>query len=124
MGPLLLLALLSAPPARAASPSREEASRFASLALKCATTEFPNKPDHVAGGLDDLARPKEAHPSFYGCFDWHSSVHGHWLMVRALKLYPDLPEASRLRETLELQFSTAAVAGELAYLAKPNRKSF
>lgn len=112
------------PPARAASPTREEAGRFAAQALRCATTEFPNKADHVADGPDDLARPRDAHPAFYGCFDWHSSVHGHWLIIRALKLYPDLPEAPRLRAVLDAHLSTAAVAGELAYLARPSRKAF
>ncbi|MFI5345850.1 MAG: DUF2891 domain-containing protein [Elusimicrobiota bacterium] len=121
---LLFSLLLLAPAARAASPSREEAARFAALALKCATVEFPNKADHIADGPDDLARPRDAHPAFYGCFDWHSSVHGHWLMVRTLKLYPDLPDAARLRAVLDVQLSTTAVAGEIAYLAKPSRKSF
>jgi hypothetical protein len=120
---LLLFALLT-PAAGAASPSREETARFAALALKCATNEFPNKADHIADDASDLARPRDAHPAFYGCFDWHSSVHGHWLMVRALKLQPDLPDASRLRATLDVQLSTTAIAGELAYLSKPSRKAF
>ncbi len=121
--PFLLAALLC-PAARAASPSRDEAARFASLALKCATTEFPNKQDHIADDAGDLARPRDAHPAFYGCLDWHSSVHGHWLMVRALRLYPDLPDAARLRAVLDVQLSTTAVAGELGYLARPSRKAF
>jgi hypothetical protein len=121
---LLFLILSLGTAARAASPSREEAARFAALALKCATTEFPNKQDHIADGVDDMARPRDAHPAFYGCFDWHSSVHGHWLMVRALKLYPDLPDAARLRALLDVQLSTTAVSGELAYLARPSRKAF
>ncbi len=124
MNALLLLAVLLSPVARAASPSREEAARFAALALKCATAEFPNKQDHIADDADDLARPRDAHPAFYGCFDWHSSVHGHWLMVRALKLYPDLPDAAKLRAVLDVQLSTTAVAGELAYLSRPSRKAF
>ena len=111
-------------PARAASPTREEAARFAALALRCATTEFPNKADHVADGPDDLARPRDAHPAFYGCFDWHSSVHGHWLIIRALRLYPDLPDAARLRAVLDVHLSSSAVAGELSYLARPSRKAF
>ncbi len=121
---LLLLALLPMPASAADSPSREETARFAALALKCASTEFPNKQDHIADDASDLARPRDAHPAFYGCFDWHSSVHGHWLMVRALKLHSDLPDAARLRATLDAQLSTAAVAGELAYLARPSRKAF
>jgi hypothetical protein len=122
---LLFLAVLLPSFARAAaSATPEQAAHFAALALKCATTEFPNKADHVADGADDLARPREAHPAFYGCYDWHSSVHGHWLMVRALKLSPGLPDAARMRAVLDVQLSTTAVAGELAYLARPSRKAF
>jgi hypothetical protein len=122
MSALLLAVLLAATPASALTP--KQASSLASLALKCATAEFPNKADHIAAGLDDLARPRDAHPSFYGCFDWHSSVHGHWLMVRALKTTPGLPDAGALRAVLELQLSTGAIKGELAYLAGPGRKTF
>ena len=124
MNHLILFILLWTPSARAESPSVDEAARFAGLALKCATTEFPNKQDHIADDANDLARPRDAHPSFYGCFDWHSSVHGHWLIVRALKLHPDLPDAARLRSVLDVQLSTTAVAGELSYLARPSRKAF
>ena len=119
-----LLVLLLVPAARAAVPSVEETGHYASLALKCATTEFPNKPDHIINDASDMERPREAHPSFYGCFDWHSSVHGHWLMVRALRLHPDLPDAVRLRAVLDVQLSTEAVAGEIAYLSQPNRAIF
>ena len=118
----LLFFLLLAPGASAMSS--QEASRLAGLALKCADAEFPNKADHIAAGPGDLARPRDAHPSFYGCFDWHSSVHGHWLLVRALRQNPDLPDAARLRAVLEAHLSTAAVGGELAYLAQPGRKTF
>jgi hypothetical protein len=110
--------------APASALTSKEASGLAALALKCADAEFPNKADHIASGLDDLARPRDAHPSFYGCFDWHSSVHGHWLMVRALKTSADLPAAPKLRAALEAHLSTAAIGGELAYLAQPGRKTF
>lgn len=119
---LFLMAVLAAAPA--AALTSKEASGLASLALKCADAEFPNKADHIASGLDDLARPRDAHPSFYGCFDWHSSVHGHWLMVRALKHSPDVPDAAKLRAALDAHLSTAAIAGEVAYLAQPGRKTF
>lgn len=118
----LLILVLLVPAASALTDA--QTSSLAALALKCASSEFPHKADHVAAGLDDLARPRDAHPSFYGCFDWHSSVHGHWLMVRALKLSPGLPAATGLRAALEAHLSTAAVAGELAYLAGANRKTF
>src|SRR5258705_6802526 len=58
--------------------TQPEASSFARLALKCVTKEFPNKPDHVINDAADLRSPKLQHPAFYGCYDWHSSVHGHW----------------------------------------------
>jgi hypothetical protein len=119
----LLFALLLLP-APAAALTSQQASSLAGLALKCADTEFPNKADHIANGADDLARPREAHPSFYGCFDWHSSVHGHWLMVRALKTSAGLPASAELRRVLEAHLSTAAISGELAYLAQPGRKTF
>ncbi|HXT01219.1 MAG TPA: DUF2891 domain-containing protein [Elusimicrobiota bacterium] len=124
MTALLPLILLLVPAARAETPSREETAHFAALALKCATTEFPNKPDHVINDASDLERPSVAHPSFYGCFDWHSSVHGHWLMVRSLRLHPDLPDAAHLRSVLDVQLSTTAVAGEVAYLRQPQRVIF
>lgn len=122
LGLLFFLTIL--PTVSVAALTPERAQHLASLALQCASAEFPNKSDHVAGGLDDLARPRDAHPAFYGCYDWHSSVHGHWLMVRVLKRNPGLPDAARLRAVLEAHLSTAAVSGELAYLAAPNRKTF
>lgn len=119
---LLFIVLVHAAPASALTP--KQAGGLANLALRCSSTEFPNKADHVASGYDDLARPRDAHPAFYGCFDWHSSVHGHWLMVRALKLSPELAGAAGLRSVLEAHLSTAAIKGELAYLGGANRKTF
>ncbi len=117
----LILLLLAAP---ASALADKQVTHFSALALRCASSEFPHKADHIAAGLDDMARPREAHPSFYGCFDWHSSVHGHWLMVRSLKLKPRQPDAKALRAALEAHLSTAAISGELAYLAMPGRKTF
>ena len=72
MTALLLLAALSA----------GDASRFAALALKCVHQEYPNKPDHVINDAADARTPKAMHPAFYGCYDWHSCVHAHWLLAR------------------------------------------
>src|SRR6266576_2678505 len=66
---------------------RSAASNFARLALKCVNKEFPNKPDHVINDATDLKSPRIQHPAFYGCYDWHSSVHGHWMLVRLLRMY-------------------------------------
>ena len=118
-----LLALLAGS-ARAAGVSKDDAAHNPALALRCADAEFPNKPDHVISASTDMARPRDAHPAFYGCFDWHSSVHGHWVLVRALKLQPDLPDAPRIRALLDAHLSTAAIAGELEYLRQPAHKTF
>src|SRR5690242_18624170 len=73
------------------SLTQSQASHFASLALKCIQKEYPNKPDHTINDKDDVRGPREMHPAFYGCFDWHSTVHGHWMLVHLLRLFPDLP---------------------------------
>ncbi|WP_416376061.1 DUF2891 domain-containing protein [Psychroserpens sp.] len=68
----------------------EEANRLAKLPLDCIQTEYPNKLNQVIGGDEDLQSPQALHPAFYGCFDWHSAVHGHWSLVSLLKQFPDL----------------------------------
>ena len=73
--------------------TQTEASHFAGLALKCIQKEYPNKLDHVNNDADDVRSPRAMHGAFYGCFDWHSSVHGHWMLVHLLRLFPAMPEA-------------------------------
>src|SRR5438270_13721773 len=80
--------------------AQEQASGFARLALKCLGREFPNKPEHVLNGSADLQSPRALHPAFFGCFDWHSSVHGHWMLVRLLRRFPQLPEGEQIRAIL------------------------
>ena len=109
---------------RALSLTQEQGSHFAGLALKCITREFPNKPDHTIGGPDDLKSPRAMHPAFYGCYDWHSSVHGHWMLIRLLRMFPSLPEQREIRKALDGNLSAENIAGEVAYLAQPNRQSF
>ena len=75
--------------------NKEHASAFARLALKGLSKEYPNKPEHVLAGPADARTPMALHPAFYGSYDWHSSVHGHWMLVRLLRLFPDLKEAPR-----------------------------
>ncbi len=106
------------------SLTREEASHFAKLALKCVTKEFPNKPDHVINDGADVRGPRLMHPAFYGCFDWHSTVHGHWMLVRLLRLYPDLSEAAEIRAALNRNLAAENLAAEVVYLKQPNRASF
>ena len=88
-------------PAESGALDAAVASRFAKQALVCVEKEYPNKPDHVMNGPEDATGPKAQHPAFYGCFDWHSSVHGHWMLVRVLRLNPDT--AMRRLQALSVQ---------------------
>lgn len=112
----------AAAPAAAMDPAA--AGRFAGLALKCLHDEYPN---HISLTMDrdaDAHPPRELTPAFYGCFDWHSDVHGHWLLVRLLRLMPDAPFAARARSELARSFTPENIAGELTYLKHPGRASF
>src|ERR1700739_731583 len=81
--------------AAAAAPApalaREAAARFAALALKCLHQEYPNHISHTLNSAADARPPHELTPAFYGCLDWHSGVHGHWLLVRLVRPYPQGP---------------------------------
>ena len=118
------LLLFSVSTSALADFTEEEASRLARLPLESLQREYPNKISHVLAGPHDVASPKALHPAFYGSFDWHSSVHGHWTLVRLLKLFPNLPEASRIRDVLDQNLSEENLAQEADYLSHPLRKSF
>ncbi|HEY3785631.1 MAG TPA: DUF2891 domain-containing protein [Steroidobacteraceae bacterium] len=100
------------------------ASRFAGLALKCLHQEYPNKIAHVMESNSDARPPHELTPAFYGCFDWHSDVHGHWLLVRLLRLFPRAPFAADARAALALSLTPRNIAGEVAYIKGKDRASF
>ena len=100
------------------------ASSFAHLVLGCARREYPNKLDHVMTGVDDARSPRDLHPSFYGCFDWHSAVHGHWMLARLLRACPELPEAGAIRGLLDEHLAPERVLAETAYFTAPGRRSF
>ncbi len=117
------LASSSPPPA---APARDAAAtaRFAGLALKCLHAEYPN---YLALAMDndgDAGPPREQHPAFYGCLDWHSAVHGHWLLVRELRFAPAGAFAIEARTELQRSLNDAAIAGEVAYLRHAGRASF
>lgn len=97
--------------------------RFADLALACVHEEYPNKIGHVMGSDDDVDPPRKLTPAFYGCFDWHSSVHGHWLLTRLTTLYPDADFATRARAALDESFTEANIAGEMSYFKGEGRSS-
>ena len=100
------------------------AGRFARLALACVHLEYPNKIGHVLASDADVRPPRELTPAFFGCLDWHSSVHGHWLLARLAHLYPDSGFAPAARAALDASFSDANIAVETAYLRGPGRASF
>ena len=102
----------------------QQASHFAALALKCVNREFPNKPEHVINNATEVKSPKVLHPAFYGCYDWHSSVHGHWMLVRLLKSFPNLPEAAQIRNALNANLTAENIEAEVVYIKQPNRQSF
>lgn len=98
------------------------AERYARLALAGIDREFPNKPAHVWHSEADCDSPSQLHPVFYGHFDWHSSVHAHWSLVRLLKLFPRSEWAAEIREVLEHRLTEDGLKAEAAYLEK--NKSF
>jgi hypothetical protein len=100
------------------------AARFANLALACLHREYPNKISHVMESDADALPPHVLTPAFYGCFDWHSDVHGHWLLVRLLRLYPHAPFAAQARTELARTFTATNIAGDLAYLKRAGRADF
>lgn len=122
----LLLALLSAAASAAETPSLDAATaaRFAGLALACVHKEYPGKIAHVLSSDQDARPPRELTPAFYGCYDWHSSVHGHWLLARLARLQPDAAFAKPARAALARSLTEENLAAEARYLAGPGRVSF
>jgi hypothetical protein len=129
---LTLLIALAAPSLATAVPAitvaatlePAAAARFAQLALDCVHKEYPNKIAHVLNSDADVTPPRALTPAFYGCYDWHSSVHGHWLLARLARLFPDTEFATAARAALARSLTPANIAAEVAYLRGPGRTSF
>src|SRR5437870_10152035 len=100
------------------------AERFAKLALACVGKEYPNKISHVLNSDTDVAPPRKLTPAFYGCYDWHSSVHGDWLLVRLLRTFPDASFAKAARDALKESLTAENLKAEAAYLRGEGRASF
>jgi hypothetical protein len=100
------------------------AAHFAETALGHVGREYPNKLDHVLAGPDDVRPPRALHPIFYGSLDWHSCVHGYWMLARLLRRFPDLSAAPDIRRLFDEQFVAEKVAAECAYLAAPHARGF
>ena len=90
--------------------------RFAAIALDCVHRPYPYHLTQVVRGDEDVRTPRELTPAFYGCFDWHSAVHGHWLLARFVRTEPDHELAERARSALDASFTPERLAGELAHL--------
>ena len=124
-GGLFFLSLFAgAAPAAAAQADAALGAHFAQLALDCVHREYPNKIAHVLNGDEDARPPRELTPAFYGCYDWHSSVHGHWLLARLARLYPDTETAAASRAALARSLTVANLQGEAEYMQAPGRASF
>src|SRR5436190_10440334 len=109
-----------------ASPDFDAAAaeRFAKLALACVHKEYPNKIAHVLNSDADVAPPRKLTPAFCGCYDWHSSVHGHWLLVRLVRTFPDAPFAAAARDALKKSLTAENLKEEANYLRGKGRASF
>jgi hypothetical protein len=100
------------------------ADRFARLALACVHKEYPNKISHTLNSDADVAPPRSLTPAFYGCYDWHSSVHGHWLLVRLVRTFPGASFVPSAREALRQSLTAENLVQEAAYLRGEGRVSF
>jgi uncharacterized protein (DUF885 family) len=122
LAPLFGLVLLAVPAGPALDAATAE--RLAGLALACVHKEYPNKIAHVLAGDDDVQPPRALTPAFFGCYDWHSAVHGHWLLARLARLQPQAPWAAAARVALARSLTAANLAEEQRYLQAPGRVSF
>ena len=103
---------------------RDIAASFARIALGHVAREYPSKLDHVLASDDDALPPRVLHPIFFGSFDWHSCVHGWWTLLTLRRLFPDIAEADAITRLANASFTPDKAAAELAYLARPNSRSF
>jgi hypothetical protein len=123
---IAVLLLAAGAASAAAPPAFDEAAagRFADLALACVAKEYPNKIAHTLNGDDDVKPPRALTPAFFGCYDWHSAVHAHWLLARLARRFPEAPFAPKARAALRAALTPEKVAGEVAYLTAPGRATF
>lgn len=117
-------ALHTAVPITIESLTVDQADRLAQLPLNCLQTEYPNKPGETLGSKVDIHEPHIMHPAFYGCFDWHSSVHGHWSLVKLLKMFPGLEDAARIREILSHNLSKKNIEEEVKYFEGEHNRTY
>lgn len=128
MSPLLpaALAALMLPAVAAAAPplDQAQATGYVKMALAGIDREYPNKPGDTLRDADDVVPSRQRHPVFYGHFDWHSSVHGHWMLARLLRLHPQAPFAEEVRKVLDQRFTREGLAAEAAHFRIPQNRGF
>ena len=120
----ILLSFLVAADVLAQELTLQQANHLATLPLKCLQQEYPNKLGQLLIDSTEIQSPKKLHPTFYGCFDWHSSVHGHWSLVYLLKKYPNLANKEQIIQKLITNLSKENIQVEIDYLNKKHEKSF
>lgn len=121
---LSLLLLGATADLHASTLTQEQAIQFARLALKGISKEYPNKPADVINSDEDVKSPRRIHPAFYGCYDWHSAVHGHWMLIRILKLHPKLPIEAEIRAALAANLTVKNLETEAKFFTRPGAKSY
>ncbi len=124
VAPLAAAVVPPPPPSPAPRPDAATAERFANLALACVHQEYPNKIAHTMASDADAKPPRSLTPAFYGCYDWHSAVHGHWLLARLARQFPAAPFAPRARAALAQSLTPEHVAAEVRYMAAEGRGTF
>lgn len=102
----------------------EQANTLAQLPLDCINVEYPNKLNQTLSGPQEMGEPRELHPAFYGCYDWHSSVHGHWALVNLLKQFPDLAKVEEIKEKLKTSLSKENIQAEVNYFQNAEEGSY
>ena len=121
---MFLLFTMSAAAQETGEFDARAAERFASLALACVHKEYPNHISHTLNSDRDVAPPRKLTPAFYGCYDWHSSVHGHWLLIRLVRTFPNAPFVQAAREALGQSLTAENIVQETEYLRGEGRSSF
>ncbi|MGB5944053.1 MAG: DUF2891 domain-containing protein [Leeuwenhoekiella sp.] len=104
--------------------SLQQANNLAKLPLNCVETEYPNKLGQTLGSAEDLGKPAALHPAFYGCFDWHSAVHGHWSMIYLLKTFPEIDEAETFENLLKRHLTSENIQAEINYFKGEHNSSY
>src|SRR5262249_44314925 len=112
------------PPGELPALTPESASNFARITLACVSKEYPNSPGNVLSAAEDVQAPQKIHPAFYGCYDWHSSVHGHWMLARLIRLFPSLPESGAIVKALDANLTADNIRTEAAYFKRPGTQAF